>query len=62
MRDEETVARAVLDIELILANYLHPGTHDPDKAIEEIIEMLDRRSVIAAAERLAAGHGLRVVK
>jgi hypothetical protein len=62
MRDEETVARAVLDIELILANYLHPGDRDANKTIEEIIEMLDRRDVIAAAERLESGHGLRVIK
>jgi hypothetical protein len=62
MRDEETVARAVLDIELILANYLHPGDRDPNKTIEEIIEMLDRCGVIAAAERLESGRGLRIVK
>jgi hypothetical protein len=62
MRDEETVARAILDIELILGNYLHPGDRDPNKTIEEIIEMLDRRDVIAAAKRLESGHGLRVIK
>jgi uncharacterized protein YutE (UPF0331/DUF86 family) len=62
MSDQETVARAVLDIELMLANYLHPGDRDPNKTIEEIIEMLDRRGVIAAAERLKSGYGLRVIK
>jgi hypothetical protein len=37
MSDEETVARAILDIELILGNYLHPGDRDSNQTIEEII-------------------------
>lgn len=61
-KDAESVAKAVLDLEIFLANYLQPGPRDANKTIEQIIEMLDRRDVISAAERIVAGYGLHVVK
>jgi hypothetical protein len=63
MRDTDTLAAAVLDIEAILSAYLEPGPRDPDWMIMAIIERLDRDDVPTAAERIQAGFGqLRVVK
>jgi hypothetical protein len=62
IRDAETVAKAVLDLELFLADYLQPGPRDANKTLEQIVELLDKRDVIAAAERIIAGQGLHLVK
>lgn len=61
-KDAETVAKAVLDLELFLSRYLQPGPRDANKTIEQIVELLDKREVIGAAERIIAGYGLHVVK
>jgi hypothetical protein len=45
MRDPETLAAAVLDIEHILSGYLEPGPRDSDATIMAIIERLDRDDV-----------------
>ena len=39
---------------------VHAG--NPDETINMILFLLDRRDVVAAINRLRAGHGLRVVK
>lgn len=63
MRDPKTLARAVLDIELMLAEYLEPGERDAEKTLMAIVERLDQDEVIAAAERIDHGFGsLRLVK
>lgn len=40
MRDPETLASAVLDIEAILSGYLEPGPRDADETIMAILERL----------------------
>lgn len=63
MRDPETLAAAVLDIETILSDYLEPGPRDADGAIMAILERLDRNDVPTAAERVRDGFGrLHVIK
>lgn len=63
MRDPETLAAAVLDIETILSDYLEPGPRDADGTITAILERLDRDDVPTAAERVRDGFGrLRVIK
>lgn len=57
MRDPETLASAVLDIEAILSAYLEPGPRNADGTIMAILERLDRDDVPTAAERVRAGFG-----
>jgi len=63
MRDPETLAAAVLDIETILSDYLEPGPRDADGTITAILERLDRDDVPTAAERVRDGFGrLHVIR
>lgn len=63
MRDPETLAATVLDIEAILSAYLEPGPWDADGTITAILERLDRDDVPTAAEQVQAGFGqLRMLK
>jgi hypothetical protein len=56
MRDADTMAKAILDIELILSQYRQPGPRDGDHTIAAIIERLGRDDVIAVAERVQTGR------
>lgn len=63
MRDPETLAAAVLDIEAILSAYLEPGPRDADGTIVAVLERLDRDDVPTAAERVRDGFGrLRLIR
>lgn len=63
MRDPETLAAAVLDIEAILSAYLEPGPRDADGTIMAVLERLDRDDVPTAAERVRNGFGrLRLIR
>ncbi|MGM4932873.1 hypothetical protein AB7714_29960 [Tardiphaga sp. 1201_B9_N1_1] len=59
MKDADKLAKAVLDIELLIADYLSAGGGDADRTITEIIELLDRDNVVVAAERVQQGWGER---
>ncbi len=61
-KDAQTVARALLDLEAFMGNYLQPDDRDPDETLNKVIKLLDRRDVVAAATRIVAGYGLHVVK
>jgi hypothetical protein len=62
-KDAEAVAKALLDLESFLsAAYMEPGLRDPNHTIEQILQILDDRDVMAAARRIIAGYGLHVVK
>jgi hypothetical protein len=52
MRDADALSKAILDIELILSEYLEPGPRDADRTISAIIERLDRDDIVAVAERV----------
>lgn len=63
MRDPETLASAVLDIEAILSAYLEPGPRDANGTITAILERLDGDDLPTAAERVQAGFGrLQVIR
>ncbi len=63
MRDPETLAAAVLDIEAILSAYLEPGPRDADGTIMAVLERLDRDDVPTAAQRVRDGFGrLRLIR
>ena len=54
MDDSETVAQAILGIEMVLREHLEPGRpQDPQLAIERILTVLDASNAGAAAARLA---------
>ncbi len=61
-RDAETVAKALLELEGFVGAHLQSGYKDADETLHEIINLLDRTDVVAAAERIVADYGLRVVK
>ena len=63
MTDQEIVLRAFTELRKIAAEYII----EPDPRVAEItkhrmLSILQRREVVAAAERLSKGYGLRVVK
>jgi hypothetical protein len=60
--DAETVAQALLELEAFLGDHLQSGDKDADETLHKIINLLDRTDVVAAAERIVAGHRLHVVK
>jgi hypothetical protein len=62
MTDQEIIARALTELQLIAADYIEPGPREAEIAMQMMPSILDRRDVIAAATRLSKGYGLRVVK
>ena len=62
MTDQEIVARALTELQLIAADYINPGPRDAEITLQMMLSILDRRDVVAAATRLSKGYGLRVVK
>jgi hypothetical protein len=63
MRDVDTLVETIQRIELILAEHIEPGhKSDPQETIDRIFLTMDALEAPAAAERLASGHGLRIVK
>jgi len=47
---------------MIAADYIEPNPRDAEITMQQMLSILDRRDVVAAAERLSKGYGLRVVK
>ena len=63
MTDQEIVLRAVTELRKIAAEYIiEPDPCCAEKTMEHILSILNRKDVIAAAEKLSQGYGLRVVK
>ena len=60
----EILAKAILDIELAIAENLQPGhTQYPQRALEQILAIIDGTKAIEATERVQKGFtGLRLVK
>ena len=57
MSNAETLARVVLEIEMILAEYTEAKTvQDPKLVIEQIILQMDTNDAAGFAERLLAGY------
>jgi hypothetical protein len=62
MKDREVVIQAMEEAQRILAEYTEPERRDALIPVKALLDVLDRREVIAALNRLKAGYGLRVVK
>jgi hypothetical protein len=65
MTDREVVIQAIEEAQRILAEYIGPGTRGAVatvKALLDVLDVLDRREVVAALNRLKAGYGLHTVK
>ena len=59
--DEETVVRAMRDAQMLLTDHIEQGACDAEEAISQLLEILDRQSVLAATNRLCSEYGLRPV-
>jgi hypothetical protein len=63
MTDQEIVLRACTELRKIAAeNIIEPDPRDAEITMQQMLSILDRRDVVAAAERLSKRYGLRVVK
>jgi len=65
MTDREVVIQAIEEAQRILAEYIGPGRRGAVatvKALLDVLDVLDRREVVAALNRLKAGYGLYAVK
>jgi hypothetical protein len=65
MIDREVVIQAFEEAQRILAEYIEPGRGGAVatvKVLLDVLNVLDRREVVAALNRLKPGHGLHVVK
>jgi hypothetical protein len=63
--DREVVIQAIEEAQRILAEYIEPGRRGAVatvKVLLDVLNVLDRREVVAAFNRLKAGYGLHVVK
>jgi hypothetical protein len=59
MTDQEIVLRALTELQMIAADYIEPNPRDAEITMQQMLSILDRRDVVAAAERLSKGYGLR---
>jgi hypothetical protein len=65
MTDREVVIQAFEEAQRILAEYIEPGRGGAVatvKVLLDVLNVLDRREVVAALNRLKPGHGLHVMK
>jgi hypothetical protein len=60
--DEELIVHAMRDAQLLLAEHIERGPTDPEEAITQLLEILDRQDVVAATNRLCQEYGLRPLK
>ena len=59
--DEELMVRAMRDAQLLLTEHIERGAGDAEEALSQLLEILDRQSLIAATNRLCSEYGLRPV-
>jgi len=62
MTDREVVIQAIEEARRILAEYIAPGRRDALATVKTLLDVLDRRDLVAALNRLKAGYGVYVVK
>jgi hypothetical protein len=62
MADREVVIQAIEQAQRILAEHIEPGRHDAVVTVKALLNVLGRRDVVAAQNRLKAGYGLYIVK
>lgn len=59
LSDEELALHAIREAQLILADYIQPGSRDAAQTINELLSVLDRNDVVEAVDGLEAGTGMR---
>jgi hypothetical protein len=62
MTDQDLIIEAIEEPQRILGEYIASGPRDDAAAIKALLEVLDRRDVVAALNRLKSGYGLHIVK
>ena len=62
MTDQGLIIEAIEEAQRILGEYIAPESRNDAATIKALLEVLDRRDVVAALNRLKAGYGLHVVK
>lgn len=64
MTNTEILAKAIVDIDCVLADHIQPyRTEDPHRALEKILTILVEARAVEIAERVQAGYGkLKLVK
>jgi hypothetical protein len=63
MTDQQIVLKAFDDLLKIAADYIEPGPRiSAEATLQRMLEIIEREEVVAAAERLEQGFGLRVIK
>ena len=62
-KDQELILKALAEMQRIAAECSDPYyPESADLTLQRIIEILNRQDLVAAAEHLSKGYGLRVVK
>jgi len=62
-KDQELIFKALAEMQQIAVEYSDPCyPESADLTLQRIIEILNRQDLVAAAEHLSKGYGLRVVK
>jgi len=62
MTDEELILHAIRNAQSLLAEYIERGPLDAEEAITQLLEILDRREVVAATDRLCREYGLQPLR
>jgi hypothetical protein len=62
MTAREVVIQTIEEAQRILAGYIEPRRRDAVATVRALLNVLDRREVVAALNRVKAGYGLYVVK
>jgi hypothetical protein len=62
MTDQQLLISTVRDAGQIIAGHLEAGGPSALQTLSRLIAVLDIEDLVRAIERLAKGHGLRVVK
>jgi hypothetical protein len=58
LSDQELTLFALREAQLILADHVQSGPRDKEKTIQQLLNVLDRKDVVEAVDRLEAGHGM----
>jgi len=60
LTDEELTLYAIREAQLILADYILPGSRNAERTVQQLLDVLDRDDVVEAVDRLEALNGERV--
>ena len=55
MTDQQLALQAMNDAQRILEEYLEPRTHNNERILDKLVEVLERLDVLVAVDRLQRG-------